>query len=480
MVWKFDNHGVRSNFNFELMSTHVSLNFLHAVKTVLADCLCIETSGTTKQRYNSLLRVIYTLSEKNNQDITAITAQDLEYYFAKNPTKSDYHLDGLFQRWIDLELPFIKEDVLESTSNRTIVRKDNNHISTLHPTKGPYLDSEIIAADLVLKNAFETGKINAEDFLLAMTFRLYGQRPVQVANLKISDVRIKGQNSSIRTEIRFPLAKKRNLSITHGPSRPTPMLFSKVLESYIMELSENLPEKYNNSPIFIPKDNAHPRTEVGYEGHNSASTISSRYSNIMKNLNIISPRTGKRLYCNATRDRHTAATLLAMKGCSAEEIAAWLHHDDVSSCEYYVELGVRHHQLMHSLLDGRFTHLAGRFFGEIINDKDLEYIDDTAIITDNDNPEAPIIGGCSTGGCNALDELAAPFACLNGCPHLRLSTHANLRPLIESIAEKKKSAKAQGDSEYHESLNRHLAQIVAAENALRNHQGKEEDIPNEE
>ena len=305
-----------------------------------------------------------------------------------------------------------------------------------------------------------------------MTFRLYGQRPVQVANLKLSDVRIAGENGCSRTEIRFPLAKKRNPRVTHGPLRPTPMLFSTVLEAHVCARRSGLSADVDaRTPLFAPRTNAHPRADPGYEGHNSGDTLSGRFRGIMNALDIVSPRTGGKLVCNASRERHTAATLLAMKGCSAEEIAAWLHHDSVVSCESYVELGVRHHQLMHSLLDGRFTHLAGRFFGEIILDSEMEEVAPEALVTDPENPSTPAIGGCALGGCAALDELAAPFACLNGCPNLRLSLHANLRPLIELVAERKRDAKRRGESEYHAALNRHLAQIAAAENALRERRG---------
>lgn len=467
-VWRFDNRGVRSNFNFGLLAAHVTPDFLAAAKAAFADLLATETAGTTRQRYAALLRVAYDLSEEAGGTIGRLDNVDLERYFAKGGKRHDYNLHSLFRRWIDLGLAFLDPDVVEAVSGRQNDRKDIDHVLTLHPTKGPYLDSEIIAADLALRSAFEVGVISDEDFLLAMIFRLYGQRPVQVANLKISDVRISGDHGSTRTEIRFPLAKKRSLRVTHGPSRPTPMLFSTVLEAHVHALRKDLPtNEVAAAPLFPPKINAHPRTDPGFEGHNSSGTLSGRYSGIMNRLDITSPRTGKKLVATPLRDRHTAATLLAMKGCTAEEIAAWLHHDSVHSCESYVELGVRHHQLMHSLLDGRFTHLAGRFFGEIIAEDDLNEVDATALVTDTENPSAPAVGGCASGGCAALDELAAPFACLNGCPNLRLSLHADLRPLIERVAERKRDAKRRGDSEYHEALNRHLAQIAAAESALR-------------
>lgn len=475
-IWSFDNRGVRSKFNFAQFHDYTTQSFLVSTKLTLADLLAIETPGTTKQRFNMLLRAVRFLKKHNNKPIGFLSSTELETYYAHNGTKSDYALTPLFQRWADLDLPGIDDDLIETSKDRQSNRNDPNHIVSLHPTKGPYLDSEIIAADLALKHAFEKGNITQEDFLLAMTFRLYGQRPVQVANLKLSDIILAGENNQAHTLIRFPLSKKKTYTITHGPARPTPMLFSTVLTAYVLERRGTLPPtEYHHLPLFVSRDNGHPRTEKGFEGHCSGDTLSGRYRGLMDRLSITSPRTGQPLICNAQRERHTAATLLAMKGCSAEEIAAWLHHDNIRSCEYYVELGVRHHQLMHSLLDGRFTHLAGRFFGEVI--PDTHSFDDTSLVTDPDNPINAPIGGCATGGCSALDELAAPYACLNGCPNLRLSLHADLRPLIEAVAKKKREAKNRGDSEYHESLNRHLAQIAAAENALQEMRRQQQDNP---
>lgn len=253
------------------------------------------------------------------------------------------------------------------------------------------------------------------------------------------------------------------------------MLFTRVIEDYLDALKGNqASDELADLPLFPARSSAWRggserqagRTKGIYTSHCTANSMSGRYRTVMDNLGVISPRTGKPMTFNPMRERHTIGTLLAMKGCSAAEIAAWLHHDDMGSCEAYVELGTRHHQLMHSLLDGRFTHLAGRFLGEVIPESDLGAIADHALIGDAEGGGIDPLGGCATGGCKALDELAAPFACLDGCPNLRLSLHADLRPLLEHLAAKKVNAKAQGDSEYHEALNRHIAQVVAAERAL--------------
>ena len=476
--WAFELDGNVRHIKWGDVRLAFSPELVDTAKEVAAELLLINKSGTVTIYIGALRRLALFLKDKNAPH-NRITANEIETFFADQGSRKDSALRPFFLQWRLQGHPGLDEEAWVSIKNRAFKTPDRSHITTLHPETGPYLDSELIATDLALRDAFEKGDVDDERYLLAMTFRLYGQRPIMVANLKCGDVRTPQHDDVKQAEIRFPLAKKRNSSLSHGPGRPAPMLFTHVLERYLTKRYAGLdPDDRERIPLFPARTESwagrwgaselqkNGRTKGFFAGHCTAKNISSRFQTVMDGLDITSPRTQKPMVFNPMRERHTVGTLMAMKGCSAEEIAAWLHHDDLGSCEAYVELGTRHHQLMHSMLDGKFTHLAGRFLGELIPDRQLDNIASTALISDTENPAAPPIGGCATGGCKALDELAAPYACLDGCPNLQLSIHADLRPLIEAVASKKSAAKAQGNNEYHEALNRSLAQIVAAEKAL--------------
>jgi hypothetical protein len=194
----------------------------------------------------------------------------------------------------------------------------------------------------------------------------------------------------------------------------------------------------------------------------------------MKSLNVISPRTGEPLHFSPSRERHTIGTMLATRGLKASEIAAWMHHDSEFSCEAYIEVASRHHQLMHSLLDGKFAHLAGRFMGEVIDEKDLGSFKDEALIENFLTENTPIIGGCSSGGCRALDDLSAPFACFLCTTSFRLSEHAELQPLMLILGERKRKAKKEGNHELSMELNKYLSVMGAAQRELEAIRAKKE------
>lgn len=472
--WTLEGDGRVAHIKWEDVHAGFAPGLVDTAKHVAASLLLVSKARTVENQIDALRRLAKFIAGSGRKT-NEILGDDLERFFAGNTRRSDSALRPFFQHWRLQGFPGLHQSASEAIAARQFRSPDQSHITTLDPESGPYLDSEMIATDLALRSAFESVGICHERYLTAMIFRLYGQRPIMVANLKCGDVRTPQHNGSKHAEIRFPLAKKRDGGPSHGPGRPAPMLFTRVLEEYLDAICGNQAvEDLADAPLFPARSPAWKgsserqtgRTNGIYAGHCTANTMSGRYRTVMDGLGVISPRTGKPMIFNPMRERHTIGTLLAMKGCSAAEIAAWLHHDDLGSCEAYVELGTRHHQLMHSLLDGRFTHLAGRFLGEVIPEDDVATISDHALIGGFEDLGAEPLGGCATGGCKALDELAAPFACLDGCPNLRLSLHADLRPLLEHLAAKKASARIQGDSEYHEALNRHIAQVVAADRAL--------------
>jgi len=126
--------------------------------------------------------------------------------------------------------------------------------------------------------------------------------------------------------------------------------------------------------------------------------------------------------------------MLAMDGCTAQEIAANAGHSNPASCEIYVEASTDHFQRMESIVGDAFIPVADRFMGRVIQTEDS----DRNVV---DNPGAKIldrdmngVGSCGVGGCNALEAGAAPFACYTcrkfrawaDAPHLQLLDHLEM------------------------------------------------------
>lgn len=468
-VWgPFISGGRKIYFDFSDFSKVCSARLVSAIKNASSERLNKVTAGTAMSGLSGLRAVINELASnrENAALIDRITKDQLDYALLSKSASVRRKTSSLL-----IECPdALTEEAYDYISNfKKNGNADQKHdvVLTLDPHRGPYLDAEILAADNALMAAFEAGSIDRHRYLLVMTFRLYGIRPVTCSEITLGDVDLSNKSS---VSVRFRFNKQRNAARSHSPFRPAPLLYASLLREEVSCLSEEFSSpEWQNLPLFPYEHDtwSSRRNHTGYGqigDYTGSSTISERYRMIMDSLDIISPRTGEKMKMSPRRDRHTVATQLALQGCSAEVIAAWMLHSDITSCEVYVELATKHYQVMDSLLDGKFTHFAGRFFGEIIAAEELNDFGDVDTISDFEHT-GDEVGGCAAGGCSAIETLSAPYACFT-CPNFRLSKSANLEPLLKALIAKRRSPSSAGHTEYLVSLDRHLAATYAAKQAL--------------
>ncbi|MDV7143035.1 hypothetical protein R3X27_10095 [Tropicimonas sp. TH_r6] len=483
--WPLTTTGKNARFDFSWCNDALTPNMKAYLKEAVALRLQRCSVGTETGNLSAIRRLLEWISAKHRRPINMVMQADVSQYRLSFPCSTDCNIKYVVEAWQELEQPGFElgaQFVLEEIPQ---VKADQLHILTLDPNKGPHLEDELAMVDLVLQAEYDKKDegISAAQYVLVQIFRLYGQRPSMVSNLKLGDVRTPRHHNE-DTSIRFPLLKQpKGEALRYGPRRPAPMLFTHALEEYLDELNmgASATEWDLDSPLFPAKTdsfsiskkkgdrvkalNSEGQRADGFHGHATRNTLSDRYKAILTSLKIVSPRTGKPMVFNPARDRHTIATIMAMRGCSAEEIAAWLHHSDVHSCQAYIELAWQHHQLMSSFLDGKFVHEAGLFLGDVI-EGDPESYPSHAVISASEIDTAPNIGACADGGCEALEVLAAPYACFL-CRNFHLSINADLGPLVSLLVERKKEANRWGDDEYGRTLNRHIAAVLAAERRQR-------------
>ena len=486
--WEISATGSIAKFNFAWCTEVLSPLMKNALKEVVAYRLESNLASTISGELTAFKRPCLWIQVQANSPVANISLEDVLAYRLDVGTKNDYSMRNLVATWLELGFTGIKKEAADFINKIPPQSNEKTHILTLDPVSGPYLDGEIAIVDRELQVAYETGEINNAQYVLVQMFRLYGQRSSMVANLKLRDVKTPkhhGEETSVRFEI---LKQKGSQAQRFGPKRPAPMLFTHALEAYLDELTgetaasewdEDQPLFRAKTDVFLTRRHANDirrstkvkgQIAVGYKAHMTAERARARYQTILASLRIISPRTGEPMVFNQLRERHTIATIMAMRGCTAEEIAAWLHHTSPGSCEAYIELASRHHQLMSSLLDGKMVHVAGRFLGQVIEDNPDDF-EVGSVITATEADGAPDLGTCASGGCSALDSLAAPFACFL-CRHFNLSIDSELDPLLRLLAGRKAEAKMHGDDEYSRELNRHIAAIFAAKKSQ--HQARKE------
>jgi hypothetical protein len=130
--------------------------------------------------------------------------------------------------------------------------------------------------------------------------------------------------------------------------------------------------------------------------------------------------------------------MLAMRGCSAEEIAANAGQTKVSSCEVYVHAGIDHFQRMEKLVGSAFIPLADRFASTVVSES-LDKQSNTALLDDT----ATAVGSCGIGGCSAIEAGVAPMACYT-CRKFRLWSDAPHLQLLEQLIDAQERHRNEG------------------------------------
>jgi len=468
-VWgPFISGGRAIRFDFRDLVDFCDPFFVDTIKQVLTERMEEVATATAANSLAGVNKAVKMLIRNGqiSDPIKVLTTDHLNFLAMSLEATSSKKLFSFFKRCKNL----FTKDAYDHLFNGGVSHQEidtQDVVMTLDPTRGPYLDAEILAVDNALLAAFEANEIDRHRYLLIMTFRLYGIRPVTCSEITLGDIDLSVAHS---VRVRFRVNKQHNAETAHSPFRPAPMLYGSLLREEVASLSKDFTiSGWQELPLFPYEHETwsgrrHHTGGQNFNGFASSSTVGERYQQTMGQLNIISPRTGEKMVISARRDRHTVATQLALQGCSAEVIAAWMLHKDTASCEVYVELATKHYQMMDSLLDGKFTHFAGRFFGKLISAKDLDQFEDSGIIEDAEGIGNEV-GGCATGGCSAIETLSAPYACFT-CPSFRLSRSADLNPLLNSLLIKRKLSSSDGQTEYLASLDRHIAATHAAKMAL--------------
>ncbi|MFZ7091640.1 hypothetical protein [Primorskyibacter sp. 2E233] len=160
---------------------------------------------------------------------------------------------------------------------RTLKRpqKEVQHILSLDPKKGPWLEREVLDQDRAIEQAYTSGAWHVEKYVLVQLFRFYGVRPEQVANMKIADVRCR-HTGHAKAEIRWPFAKN-DLTAAQALWWPLGGALLPALEAYFDLRLDGIPRsEQERLPLFTPEGlpgvwrgskKPKPNREPGYEGH---------------------------------------------------------------------------------------------------------------------------------------------------------------------------------------------------------------------
>ncbi|MET0074043.1 MAG: site-specific integrase [Candidatus Thiodiazotropha lotti] len=353
--------------------------------------------------------------------------------------KSEEYRLGLLRVFLKqlyfLEFKAVSDQVFELLSSWKLSGNDKGTaVLSLDPEEGPYSDIEFEAIKNGLDNKYAEAVINAEEYSLAQLFAATGRRPIQIASLKIGDLRI--DSYTLETPVfmvRIPKAKVRGSSFR---SKFTDFALiesiGQVLSLYIEEVKKEAESQIGrklkkDEADMLPMFPSHLRqlkkltqeevksvltTDVT---HRKTSDVTSKLRDIIDKLGITSERTGRPIKTTGYRFRYTLGTRAAREGAGVLTIATLLDHSDTQNTKVYVANIPEHAATISEIMNGSLMRYASAFQGEVVESEDsvLSSVPGAQRIRTSDSSDN--VGSCGT---NAMCHDYAPVACYT-CPKFK-------------------------------------------------------------
>jgi len=370
---------------------------------------------------------------------TTITQEGVISFKSKYPEKKNEYRVAILRVFLKqlyfLGFEAVSEQVFELLNSWRLSGNDKGvAVLSLDPEEGPYSDTEFEAIKCGLDNKYAESVINAEEYSLAQLFAATGRRPIQIASLKVGDLRIDSDTLEIAVfMVAIPKAKVR------GRGFRADFTDFALIESIGQVLSvhiENVKKKAENAvgrelnkeeadllPMF--PDNLSQLKKLSRNDmkatlsmdvtHRKTSEITLQLKNVIAKLEITSERTKLLLKTTGYRFRYTLGTRAAREGAGILTIATLLDHTDTQNTKVYVANIPEHAATISEIMNNSLMHYASAFKGEVVESEDdvLTATPNAQRIRTNDNSDN--IGSCGT---NAMCHDYAPIACYT-CPKFK-------------------------------------------------------------
>lgn len=280
-------------------------------------------------------------------------------------------LKGFLKQWHRLGYPGITADsvkYIEKTRDKS--QPTGQAVTTLCPIFGPFSVLEREEFDTKLHAAFADGRLTDLDFALLFLVRIFGARPTQFTQMKVSDVlRQALPDGGYDYYLRIPSAKKRRESRSVFKIR---LLVSDFGE-FMYRLSENLKiqlkdhlQDPRDAPLFPGSVARKWSPATGYEFHRTRSAMGAHIKILATSLGCISERTGEPMNMVAIRFRRTVATVMAEEGHPPEVIAEFLDHANIRQVTVYAAITGKLHQRFNKAMALKLAPVAQAFAGLLV------------------------------------------------------------------------------------------------------------------
>ncbi len=329
-------------------------------------------------------------------------------------------------------------------------------VASFDPVDGPFSDLEHEAIIAGLDHAYAEGRITDEEYTIVQLFSASGRRPIQIASLKIKDISTEESPlGEMYYYLNIPRAKQRG-AVFRASFRKAAFIESigqvlmkhkqnviddaerlvgrKLTEQEILELplfpmgfgeTKRIKELLSYQYPFFEYEHLPHIRDIGSDllsvlQHTDLFHCASSYLNaVLKftvdKLDIISERTGKKLYVNAYRFRYTLGTKAAREHCGIITVATLLDHSDTQHADVYIKNIPEFAQKISDVMNPQLIKYATAFKGKVVEDEADAQSQEPSASRIPCREVGDDIGSCGTNNI-CFDN--APIACYL-CPKFR-------------------------------------------------------------
>ncbi len=325
-------------------------------------------------------------------------------------------LGGLILKWRALGYEGIDDDAASLIkATRVAGNRKGEAVLTLDAKSGPLTDVESQAIASALEAALDNGSVPEDDYLLAQLFILLGQRSVQYAALKVSDLQLIESADGTRTYLlRIPRAKQQNQSARQAfRERVLIPRVGERLHRHCMQLRKRLGNQFTDTgdvPMF-PASSVRKEAPPAFRLHRTSDSLAETFGRTLRKLNVMSERTGARIHIAPLRFRRTIGTRAAIEGHGELVIAELLDHNDTQNVGVYTKAVPQIIERIDRAVAMHLAPMAQAFAGVLIEDESqaLRGDDSTSrICGPHIDPAMRPMGSC---GKHGFCGLMAPIAC---------------------------------------------------------------------
>jgi len=334
-----------------------------------------------------------------------------------------------------LEFKAVSDQLFELLSSWKLSGNDKGTaVLSLDAEEGPYSDTEFEAIRFGLDNKFAESVIDAEEYSLAQLFAATGRRPIQIASLKIGDLRIDSEILDIPVFVlSIPKAKVRgrgfraeftDFAIIESIGQVLRVHIQSVKKMVESQIGRALSKEYSDLLPMFPGELSQLKG-LSYDDmkatlsmdvtHRKTSKITYQLKKVIDKLQIISERTGKPLKTTGYRFRYTLGTRAAREGAGVLTIATLLDHADTQNTKVYVANIPEHAATISEIMNGSLMRYASAFQGDVVESEDNVFTAMPGAQRIRTNDSRDNVGSCGT---SAMCHDYAPVACYT-CPKFK-------------------------------------------------------------